>query len=87
MTTRLSSKGQLILPKAVRDAHGWKPGMEFVVEETVDGVVLRERKPFPRTTWDEVVGCLKYSGPPKTLKEMDQAIGREVKRRHARGRY
>ncbi|PZN73131.1 MAG: hypothetical protein DM484_23225 [Candidatus Methylumidiphilus alinenensis] len=27
-TTRLSSKGQVILPKSVRDAHHWSPGSE-----------------------------------------------------------
>ena len=38
--TRLSSKGQLIIPKAVRDAHGWGEGTEFTVEDTKDGIVL-----------------------------------------------
>ena len=32
-TTRLSSKGQIILPKAVRDFHRWGPGTDFVVED------------------------------------------------------
>lgn len=29
--TRLSSKGQIILPKAVRDTHHWEPGADFSV--------------------------------------------------------
>ena len=32
-TTKLSSKGQVVLPKSVRDAHKWQPGAEFAVEE------------------------------------------------------
>ena len=32
-TTRLSSKGQIILPKAVRDFHRWGPCTDFVVED------------------------------------------------------
>ena len=28
--TRLSNKGQVVIPKAVRLFHGWKPGLEFV---------------------------------------------------------
>jgi len=29
----MSSKGQVIVPKAVRDARNWFPGTEFLVEE------------------------------------------------------
>jgi len=32
--TRLSSKGQIIIPKAFRDAHGWLPGLEIEVVAT-----------------------------------------------------
>lgn len=72
--TRLSSKGQVILPKAVRAAHRWKPGTEFVVENTDDGVLLRPSKPFGTTRLDEVRGCTGYRGKPKTLKDMERAI-------------
>jgi hypothetical protein len=48
---------------------------------------LRAEKPFPPTTIDEVMGILQYKGKPKTIEEMDDAIAREVKARHARGRY
>ena len=27
--TRLSNKGQVVIPKAVRLRYGWKPGLEF----------------------------------------------------------
>lgn len=85
--TKLSSKGQVVLPKSVRDAMRWKAGTEFTVEAVKDGVVLRPRRPFRPTTVEEVYGCLKYHGRPKTLQEMDEAITKEVKARHARGRY
>ena len=39
--TRLSSKGQVIIPKAVRDRHGWQPGVELDIEDRDDAVVLR----------------------------------------------
>jgi AbrB family looped-hinge helix DNA binding protein len=86
-TTKLSSKGQIILPKSVRDARHWKPGTEFAVEEKKEGILLRPLKPFPSTKLEDLYGSLKYDGPPKTLEEMDQGIVDEVKRRHARGRY
>lgn len=37
----LSSKGQLVLPKSVRDRHGWKAGDRFQVVETAGAVLLR----------------------------------------------
>jgi bifunctional DNA-binding transcriptional regulator/antitoxin component of YhaV-PrlF toxin-antitoxin module len=87
-TSRLSAKGQIVLPKEILESHAWKAGMEFLVEDTVVGVLLRPAaKPFPPTTLDEVVGIARYKGKPKTLAEMDAAIGREVMRRHERGRY
>ncbi|MGD0695976.1 MAG: AbrB/MazE/SpoVT family DNA-binding domain-containing protein [Terriglobia bacterium] len=85
--TKLSSKGQVVLPKSVRVAKGWQPGTEFTVDEVKDGVILRPRRLFKPTTVEEVFGCLKYRGRPKTLKEMDEGITKEVKARHARGRY
>lgn len=86
-TTRLSTKGQVILPKAIRNARSWPPGTEFAVEETRDGVLLRPIGQFPPTRLEDVVGCLRWTGKPKTIAQMDRAIPREVKKRRARGRY
>ena len=84
-TTRLSSKGQVILPKSVRESHHWAPGTEFVIEDTPDGVLLRPAKSFKPTRLEDVIGCTGYKGPAKTLEEMEDAIAKGVKARHARG--
>lgn len=76
---RLSSKGQLVLPASLRAAHNWRAGDEFVVEEMADGILLRPRKPFPATRLEEVAGCLRTSGPAKSVAEMDDAIARAVR--------
>ena len=78
--TRLSSKGQVIIPKVVRDRQGWGPGVELEVEDQGDLVVLRRAKPFPPTTIEQVYGCLKYDGPPATIEEMDAAVAEDVRR-------
>jgi AbrB family looped-hinge helix DNA binding protein len=84
-TTRLSSKGQVIIPKAVRDAHGWREGMEFTVEDVAGGIVLRPSKiGSPKTTIDQVFGCLKYDGPPKTIEDMDAGIDEAMRERWER---
>lgn len=80
--TKLSSKGQVVIPKAVRDAHGWTEGTEFTVEDTPGALVLRPQRTslFPKTTIDDVIGCANYKGPRKTLKEMNDGIVKEARR-------
>jgi hypothetical protein len=84
-TTRLSSKGQIILPVSIREAKQWRAGVEFAVENTVDGVLLRPIKAVATTTLDEVIGCAGYTGKAHGIEEMDAAITAEIKTRHARG--
>jgi AbrB family looped-hinge helix DNA binding protein len=86
-TTRLSTKGQIILPKGIRDSRAWGPGTEFEVEETGDGILLRPAAHFPDTNLEEVAGCLRSRRKSKTPAQMRAAIVREVMRRHDRGRY
>jgi AbrB family looped-hinge helix DNA binding protein len=81
-TTILSTKGQIILPKSIRDARAWGPGTQFVVQETKDGILLRPAGLFSETSLDQVAGCLRTTGKAKTLAQMDAAIASEVKRRH-----
>ena len=87
---RLSSKGQIAIPKSIRDGHAWKAGAKFTVEDTKDGLLLRPLPLFPAVTPGQARGAL---GPPpkkrKRLTEADMkaAIALGVKRRHARGRY
>jgi AbrB family looped-hinge helix DNA binding protein len=73
-TTRLSSKGQVIIPKVLRSRHHWEPGQELVAIDTEDGVLLRPASAFPVTTLREVAACLPFPGKAKTLEDMEAAI-------------
>lgn len=84
LTTCLSSKGQVILPKSVRNAHHWDAGVRFAVEDREDGVLLRPLAQRAATTLDAVVGCMGYAGPARSLEEMDAAIARGVAEMTAR---
>ena len=87
-STTLSTKGQFVIPKAMREELGWKPGARLSVERNARGqMVVDLEKPFPPSTLDEIAGILDYRGPPLTLEDMDRAITEEVKVRLARGRY
>jgi AbrB family looped-hinge helix DNA binding protein len=86
-TTRLSTKGQVILPKHIRDSRAWEPGTEFIVEETDEGVLLRPAGLFPPVRLEDVAGCLRSRSGRKSLAHMKTAVAREVRRRHDSGRY
>ena len=72
--TRLSTKGRLIIPKAIRERHGWKVGTELAIENTGDAVVIRPLGSVKPTKLRDVIGCLRSRGRPKSLAEMDEAI-------------
>jgi AbrB family looped-hinge helix DNA binding protein len=82
--TRISTKGQVILPKAIRDSRKWTAGTELTVEETSDGVLLRATPLFAPTRFEEVAGMLRGKSPRGrilSVEEMDEAVAVEAKRR------
>ena len=87
-TTTVSTKGQVILPKAIRDLLHWGSGTRLVVQHTAEGVLLtRLSGAFASTRPQDVFGCLAYQGKPKSVEQMDAGIAAEAKRRHESGRY
>ena len=80
-TTKLSSKGQIVLPRSIRNARNLQPGTEFSVEETAEGILLRPLKPFATTSADQVFGSLRYAGKAKTVEQMHEAVRVEARRR------
>lgn len=81
LTTVISTKGQVILPKAIRDLHHWPAGTRLTVEDTPDGVLLKPVPVFHEADIDAVFGSLRYKGPPLSIEDMDAAIAREARRR------
>jgi len=84
LTTTVSTKGQVILPSAIRQRREWRAGTRLLVEETPEGVLLRPVPAFPETRPEDVFGSLPHRGKPKSLEEMDAGVLAEAKRRHAR---
>jgi len=78
--TRLSSKGQVIIPQNIREAHKWQPGLEFNVIDTEQGLLLTPRMPFKPTSTNEVLGCANYKGNKKSLKAMQEGIAKGAKK-------
>jgi len=84
LTTTVSTKGQVILPSAIRQRRKWRTGTRLTVEETADGVLLKPAPAFAETRPQDVFGMLPRKGEPKTLEEMDAGVLAEARRRHAR---
>ncbi len=82
MTTELSTKGQIALPKPIRQALGWVVGTRLLVESTCEGVLLRPDPVFPETKPEDVFASLSYDGPPKSLEDMEAGVLAEAERRY-----
>lgn len=71
MEVTLTTKGQITLPKALRDALHLKTGDKIIFEEQNNGSYLLKA----RTTDVSVLkGCVAYKGKAVTLEDMDAAI-------------
>ena len=80
-TTVVSTKGQVILPKAVRQQRRWDAGTRLTVEDTDEGVLLKAAPLFAATEIDAVFGSLPFAGEAKTIEEMEAAVAAEARRR------
>lgn len=43
VTTKLSQKGQILVPKVLRDEYGFDPGHEVLLRETSDGILVQKK--------------------------------------------
>lgn len=81
--TKMSAKGQVVIPKAIRERLKWHEGASLDVVETAHGVLLRPsgskrtrisvaefRRRHPR-----------QPGPTLTLEQMNEAVLNEAERR------
>ena len=71
MEATVTSKGQITLPKNLRDTMHLKTGDKLVFEMLEDGVCLLRTKTLGVRV---LKGCVSYKGAPKTLDDMELAI-------------
>lgn len=84
LITTVSTKGQIILPKAIRQRRDWDAGTRLIVEETPEGVLLKQVPTFAPTRPEAVFGMLPFAGEPKSLEDMEAGVLAEARRRHDR---
>ena len=71
LAATVSTKGQVLLPKAIRRRLGWEAGTQLVVENTPGGRLLKAAPAFATTRPEDVFGCLPGDGPARALEEME----------------
>lgn len=81
-TTKLSSRGQVVIPEEIRRRLGLEPGVQFVVVGDGDTVILKRIRPPSLTDFDALVARARKAAAKAGLQEedIDAAI------RRARGR-
>jgi AbrB family looped-hinge helix DNA binding protein len=79
-TTKLSAKGQVVIPADVRRELGLKPGQTLQVRKAAGGVMLTPVLEKSGRSTDELIAELRkiytHKGPPASLEDMDRAIDR-----------
>jgi antitoxin PrlF len=74
-TLLVSSKGQIVLPAALRRRLAMGPGARLEIEEQADGVKLRVVRSVPRSDVASLAGMLKAPtrGVARRLEDFDPA--------------
>lgn len=86
--TTLSTRGQVVIPKELREARKWLPGMALEVEEWPQGLLIRPAGSslFPQTKVDSVMGSADYQGPALSEDEIARALDAELRQSMRSGR-
>lgn len=81
-TTKLSSRGQVVIPEEIRTRLGLEPGVRFVVVAEGDVVVLKALKTPSLTDFKDLLDEAQKSAQEAGLSKADvEAALREVRKR------
>ena len=73
-TITLSSKGQVVIPKNIRDELHWETGTELELISTPSGITLRSISQKGKLNLADLRGILQYDGPPITTEELCKPV-------------
>ncbi len=85
-TTRMSSKGQVVIPEGIRSELGLRAGVQFVVIAARDAVVLRQITAPSMAEFDAIVSTARAAARRTGMKKSDvRAAIAKVRKRRAAG--
>lgn len=82
-TTRLSSKGQVVIPEEIRTRLGLEPGVQFVVVGDRDVVILKVLQAPEMAEFDELASRARRAAKRAGLKQGDVKEAIRKARGHA----
>jgi len=80
-TTKLSSKGQVVIPEEIRERLGLKEGAQFVVLGEGDVVILKAITPPSKNEFNELIAQARKQARKAGLKKADiEAVIKKVRK-------
>ncbi len=62
-TIKLSSKGQIVIPKEIRDELHWQAGTQLTLVSSLSGVTLKAATKKSGSNLGDLIGMLRHDGP------------------------
>jgi AbrB family looped-hinge helix DNA binding protein len=73
-TIKLSSKGQIVIPKEIRDELHWEAGIQLSLVATGAGVSLRAMTVKSGRNLGDLIGLLKHEGAAITIEALCKPV-------------
>lgn len=73
-TITLSTKGQVVIPKEIRDKLHWEAGTELTLTANASGVTLKAAPKKSGRNLADLIGMLKHDGPPLATADLCQPV-------------
>jgi AbrB family looped-hinge helix DNA binding protein len=73
-TITLSSKGQVVIPKEIREELHWEAGTQLTVISTPFGVTSKAMPKKTGRRLENLIGMLKHEGPPLSTDDLCKPV-------------
>ncbi len=73
-TVTLSSKGQVVIPKEIREELHWDAGTELTLVSNALGVTIKAMPKKTGRNLADLIGMLKHDGPPLATDELCRPV-------------
>jgi AbrB family looped-hinge helix DNA binding protein len=73
-TITLSSKGQVVIPKEIREELHWEAGIQLSLISTPFGVTIKAMPKKTGRRLEDLIGMLKHEGPPFSTDDLCKPV-------------